>query len=143
MKEYAQSHSISMEHLAVNIIGIAIQLDQFSSLKGITIEVTRVREGSIVIEYTLKSPYLEVLELATRNIQVLLGLDLLIGGSFTLQILSNNIATDMPTFWPSYFPTLEPTEMMITDIDELDSGAMTERYESDCILMRSLSHQFV
>ena len=106
MEEYAQSNNLTMESVAVDIVRIAVQVDQFSSLEGIGIEVTAVREGSIIIEYSLQSADVEVLELAQRNVDIILGLDLLIGGSFVLQIDSNTMMTDDPTWWPTAEPTI-------------------------------------
>ena len=97
LQSYADENGLSNEDVALMIVESAMNLDGDPSLSNVQITITEVREGSVIIDYTLESAVDGVVALALDNIEDTVGESITISDDFVLTLNSNTMAiTESP-----------------------------------------------
>ena len=91
LESYADENGLSNEEVAQMIVESAMNLDGDSSLSTVEITITDLREGSVIIDYTLESAVDGVVALALDNIEDTVGEDITISDNFVLTLNSNTM----------------------------------------------------
>ena len=107
LQSYADDNDLSNEAVAQMIVESAINLDGDPSLSNVEITIIEVREGSVIIEYTLESAVDGAVALALNNIEDTVGESITISDDFVLVLDSNTLV--VPTTEPFIIPTSKPT----------------------------------
>merc|ERR1711971_1083559 len=122
LESYAEDNGLSNEEVAVMIVESAMNLDD-SELDNVDITITEVREGSVIIDYSLESNVANLVSSAMSNIDDMLGETITIGDDFELALDSN---TETETADAAGIQSTVNTNQMNTSSEESGLGTAVE-----------------
>ena len=113
LQSYADENGLSNEDVALMIVESAMNLDGDPSLSNVQITITEVREGSVIIDYTLESAVDGVVALALDNIEDTVGESITISDDFVLVLDKNKPVTT---------PAPSPVEVADNPVEAAGAG---------------------
>jgi len=109
---FVNGNESELFQIATEIIEFALDLSSTDSLDAVQIEIFRVRNGSVIIDYDLAADSAGLLDLALSSIADTVSAEStfeLEDSNLTLQFASNAVMTSAPTAGPTASPTVPPS----------------------------------